>query len=263
MVLQGEAEPTEIRYRHGFTLIELLVVIAIISILASILFPVFSQAREKARAICCLSNMKQIATATTMYEQDYDETLFFRGSTAAEVMRTPIANSTNAARWWNLEMPYIQSSQLFACPSDPLPTMSPNINGVDDVKRSYIANTAPEGLSDSQVDAPAETIVVTEKTDTIGVPATANMSSWIGAFNGEMSLNPALNGVATRHHNGMNCSFFDGHAKWMRLEAVVASRQLSGCQLMHDYPTTTLCDASVPGCTSTGSNNICNAFIPY
>jgi prepilin-type N-terminal cleavage/methylation domain-containing protein len=61
------------RDAHGFTLIELLVVIAIIAILAAILFPVFAQAREKARQTMCLSNMKQMGTATMMYVQDYDE----------------------------------------------------------------------------------------------------------------------------------------------------------------------------------------------
>src|SRR5947209_17461370 len=61
--------------RRGFTLIELLVVIAIIAILAAILFPVFAQAREQARRSVCLSNTKQIATATIMYAQDYDETM--------------------------------------------------------------------------------------------------------------------------------------------------------------------------------------------
>src|SRR5579862_6261554 len=60
--------------RYGFTLIELLVVIAIIAILASILFPVFAQAREKARQSSCASNMKQIALATIAYVQDYDGT---------------------------------------------------------------------------------------------------------------------------------------------------------------------------------------------
>src|SRR6266480_2088355 len=60
---------------HAFTLIELLVVIAIIAILAAILFPVFAQAREKARAISCISNLKQLGTAAKMYEQDYDETV--------------------------------------------------------------------------------------------------------------------------------------------------------------------------------------------
>jgi len=64
------------RTHRGFTLIELLVVIAIIAILAAILFPVFAQAREKARTISCLSNTKQIGLACMMYVQDYDETFF-------------------------------------------------------------------------------------------------------------------------------------------------------------------------------------------
>src|SRR5438094_6595090 len=63
---------------RGFTLIELLVVIAIIAILAAILFPVFARAREQARKATCASNMKQIATGTLMYAQDYDE--LFPGS---------------------------------------------------------------------------------------------------------------------------------------------------------------------------------------
>src|SRR5689334_16037020 len=62
------------RSTHAFTLIELLVVIAIIAILAAILFPVFAQAREKARAISCVSNLKQMGLAAIMYAQDYDET---------------------------------------------------------------------------------------------------------------------------------------------------------------------------------------------
>ena len=59
--------------RHAFTLIELLVVIAIIAILAAILFPVFANAREKAREVSCISNLRQIGTAVRMYVQDYDE----------------------------------------------------------------------------------------------------------------------------------------------------------------------------------------------
>jgi prepilin-type N-terminal cleavage/methylation domain-containing protein len=59
--------------KRGFTLIELLVVIAIIAILAAILFPVFAQAREKARAVSCLSNMRQVGMGVKMYSQDNDE----------------------------------------------------------------------------------------------------------------------------------------------------------------------------------------------
>jgi len=86
----------------GFTLIELLVVIAIIAILAAILFPVFAQARAKARAISCLSNLKQIGTAVNMYVQDFDETLppgWTHGPTDAQ----------NGNQMWRMSLrPYIQ-----------------------------------------------------------------------------------------------------------------------------------------------------------
>src|SRR5438876_843627 len=80
LVIPGCAGPHErrcsmnIRKPTGFTLIELLVVIAIIAILAAILFPVFAQARDKARGAACHSNAKQQALAIHMYAQDYDET---------------------------------------------------------------------------------------------------------------------------------------------------------------------------------------------
>src|SRR5437762_4120123 len=66
-----------LRRRVGFTLIELLVVIAIIAILAAILFPVFAQARSKARQATCISNLKQLGNAMLMYVQDFDETFPF------------------------------------------------------------------------------------------------------------------------------------------------------------------------------------------
>jgi len=87
--------------RHGFTLIELLVVIAIIAILAAILFPVFAQAREKARQTSCLSNLKQIGLSTMMYVQDYDETFPPREDWGADP-NPPIGP------WWILVNPYIK-----------------------------------------------------------------------------------------------------------------------------------------------------------
>ena len=94
----------------GFTLIELLVVIAIIAILAAILFPVFAQAREKARATSCLSNVKQLTTSWLMYVQDYDETM------------PPIADSlaiaANQQKWTALLLkPYFKSWTIWVCPS--------------------------------------------------------------------------------------------------------------------------------------------------
>jgi prepilin-type N-terminal cleavage/methylation domain-containing protein len=78
--------------RRGFTLIELLVVIAIIAILAAILFPVFAQAREKARQTQCLNNTKQIGLAFQMYCQDFDE--------RTPQNRIPIASrQIEGARW--------------------------------------------------------------------------------------------------------------------------------------------------------------------
>src|SRR5436305_5829833 len=84
------------KQNRAFTLIELLVVIAIIAILAAILFPVFAQAREKARSISCLSNTKQLGLAVMMYVQDYDET-FPLAFSAASLGATPTTYLVNWA----------------------------------------------------------------------------------------------------------------------------------------------------------------------
>jgi prepilin-type N-terminal cleavage/methylation domain-containing protein/prepilin-type processing-associated H-X9-DG protein len=101
--------------RSGFTLIELLVVIAIIAILAAILFPVFAQAREKARTTSCLSNCKQIGTAVQMYAQDYDENLPYSGVYGAN---HPLYKQGYLWGFWAVLLdPYIKSRNLWVCPS--------------------------------------------------------------------------------------------------------------------------------------------------
>jgi prepilin-type N-terminal cleavage/methylation domain-containing protein/prepilin-type processing-associated H-X9-DG protein len=104
--------------RRGFTLIELLVVIAIIAILAAILFPVFAQAREKARQAACLSNCKQIGTAVQMYAQDYDETLPGAGPDWPGNNKHPVFKAGYGwAMWVILLDPYIKGRNLWICPS--------------------------------------------------------------------------------------------------------------------------------------------------
>ena len=100
-------------FRVGFTLIELLVVIAIIAILAAILFPVFSQARDKARQAACTSNLKQVGLALLQYAQDYDG--FFPAAYAYPFCWD------NCPRliWADYCQPYIKNTQIFACPSTP------------------------------------------------------------------------------------------------------------------------------------------------
>jgi prepilin-type N-terminal cleavage/methylation domain-containing protein/prepilin-type processing-associated H-X9-DG protein len=102
--------------QSGFTLIELLVVIAIIAILAAILFPVFAQARAAARKTTCVSNLKNLALAQSMYVQDYDERIckWDSGGTSNDSWAQP-----QGAGWWMNEIyPYIKNLGIYACPND-------------------------------------------------------------------------------------------------------------------------------------------------
>jgi prepilin-type N-terminal cleavage/methylation domain-containing protein/prepilin-type processing-associated H-X9-DG protein len=144
------------RTHSGFTLIELLVVIAIIAILASILFPVFAQAREKARQASCLSNSKQLGTALLMYVQDYDEEF---PSGRYDPTNPNVADYGKG--WAGQIYPYTKNAQILKCPDDS--TSQTAFNGVTLYPVSYIYNyNVATHAALASLAAPANTVVLAE-----------------------------------------------------------------------------------------------------
>ncbi len=157
-------QPLRRHRRPGFTLIELLVVIAIIAILAAILFPVFAQAREQARAAGCASNMRQLAMGVQMYVQDADETL---------PMVTNYAAPLNAPDrvWMGSVAPYVKNTGILICPSAVNARPALDWNGRSWLPIGYNSTTGydPTGvegptrvLSIAGMDEPARTVLFAE-----------------------------------------------------------------------------------------------------
>ncbi|MCS6949238.1 MAG: DUF1559 domain-containing protein [bacterium] len=223
--------------RRAFTLIELLVVIAIIAILAAILFPVFAQARAKARQTACLSNLRQIALATALYAQDYEAFPAFSYVTAGQQIR-----------WYNLLEPYTRSQALFTCPS--LPHLKFGRNMGYGYNYQYLGNSRVNcynvPVTESQIEAPAFTIAVADSQGT-GTrpcdnddPTDADYMNLECLGNHGYSIDPPVlppckagggpnryssggtpgfrSPVHPRHNGGANIAFVDGHAKWMRVD---------------------------------------------
>ena len=177
--------------KSAFTLIELLVVIAIIAILAAILFPVFAQARDKARSASCLSNEKQIGLGLMMYVQDYDETFPTAYRYKNNTETTNGGSAGGYVHYTAMVQPYVKNTQIWVCPSDPnkgiRPDNAPCADWLDvttlgceaQVPRlSYIPNSAilprkrgpqdaPSVVSAAAVDAPADTIAIAEMTSNL------------------------------------------------------------------------------------------------
>jgi len=103
--------------QRGFTLIELLVVIAIIAILAAILFPVFAQARAKARQASCTSNVKQLSLGFMMYVQDYDENFPYWNWGNSNGLSGTVTRNHFESFWINAIYPYVKNGGVYACPS--------------------------------------------------------------------------------------------------------------------------------------------------
>ncbi len=256
--------------RGGFTLIELLVVIAIIAILAAILFPVFARARENARRTSCMSNMKQLGLAFMQYAQDYDE-------------RMPVGHPGTVGGveyfggngWSGGIFPYTKSVQLYSCPSDA------SNNTARPVKASYAFNLAlPRsyggypGMSGlASMNAVSRTILLSEVLNGSFNPATDapfGGNAYSPAGDGlpgyhfqpvgyqyatgylKNSPNPPGSGAYStwpngRHLDGSNYAFADGHAKWLKPNAVSAGLAA---------PNPTAAPNGCPGCANGGIQNI-------
>jgi prepilin-type N-terminal cleavage/methylation domain-containing protein len=224
--------------QRGFTLIELLVVIAIIAILAAILFPVFAQARERARMISCLSNARQQGTALRMYSQDNDEIY-------PAIVFYADDNGNDIYVWRNVVYPYMKNKGILACPSNPnsrtqgpgkLPvttdgdgfdpmhnaegwSLEPDLTmpggyGMNSCAASWLPlraswdTGATPPLSDAKITRPADTIAIGEEA-----------SGWSDVnvnwpFGGPCKWPFAhISGCPGNVRGPINCIFWDGHAK--------------------------------------------------
>jgi prepilin-type N-terminal cleavage/methylation domain-containing protein/prepilin-type processing-associated H-X9-DG protein len=251
--------------KSGFTLIELLIVIAIIALLAAILFPVFSRARESARRTSCASNLKQMALGIAQYTQDYDERFpphRRNGTDQYIVIATgaPVAScsSTSATcvriSWPDLIFPYVKSAQIFNDPSNKnsyfdscrfadgsictepgaasllkpwtytgalassLDRNGGTRSGRDGMMYGIDLNVSSDGTSTppthslAEINYPSEKLLVSESTRLwVDVPSSGSCGS-----------------VMSRHFNGVNAAFVDGHVKWIKWDDVCGDETAAG-----------------------------------
>jgi len=207
----------------AFTLIELLIVITILAILAALLFPVFTAAREKARTVTCGHQLRQIGLAMTLYAQDHDgvNVPYYCWLSA----QPPVV-----VYWEVMVLPYAKDERVFICPEVPHRDVlwhplrnrfnhyyGMNLVGRDPPLSSDFAGnlslSSDSGVDDSDVESPSGTIWTVDATlNRVNYdPDDANMGQNAASV-------PSYNvpRVAKRHSAGVNALFVDGHAKWLR-----------------------------------------------
>ncbi|MBQ7256948.1 MAG: prepilin-type N-terminal cleavage/methylation domain-containing protein [Abditibacteriota bacterium] len=226
-----------ITIKKGFTLIELLVVIAIIAILAAILFPVFAQAREKARQANCLSNLKQIGTAIVMYASDNHETYNVSYNGYNENYHPTNYVDYPRCYYNSILYPYTKSWQIYYCPSSWI-----SYNKADDENTqilnglggNYCVNADVFGIQhdpnqwipakkEAQIKSPSNVVAIYEACVwEMNDSAWANSGAYQCYLPGQglagVTPNSALTGEALndfnngRHNEGLNLCYCDGHA---------------------------------------------------
>ncbi len=247
--------------KSAFTLIELLVVIAIIAILAAILFPVFAQAREKARQTSCLSNMKQVGLGMLMYAQDYDENYPRADYWLPTGTPSPInpratggfALRINHYKWQAWVIPYIKNSQVFQCPSRTRDQVAWDVNGeykgdgyamnLSISGRPFIGGENPSfiGGTLAGIQAPADTMVFMELPNQVGFSyITSSSTVYPAALRESWAAYLMPGGVPLKatapHSDGFTLAYADGHAKYMNVRAF-----LNNCPTSAQY--------TMPACT--------------
>ena len=225
------------RHKGAFTLIELLVVIAIIAILAAILFPVFAQAREKARQASCLSNEHQLGLGFLQYLQDYDETLpsagactntqgqtgfwlywdNFDGSNKTKTTYVPSKGSL---------YPYVKNSQVYVCPSDTSGQLdSYSMNALITKDENGACANDHFGYKYASLTTPASTIMISEENDGYSNGATG-VTPKGGTDDGYET--PGGNLPSPRHSGGSCYVLSDGHSKWYKPSQVDYNKEYLG-----------------------------------
>lgn len=207
------------RVTRAFTLIELLVVIAVIALLAALLFPVFAQARAKARQTVCISNLRQIGLAVEQYASDHDDTLM-----PGTLLPAPGASGNpQYAGWAGLCNTYARALGIFRCPASAASNADSSTPPRSLVSYFFNLNLAgveaPAGMPRAQLSAPSATILVAETSE--GLPGI-----YVPFGQPEEAVSPFANSFvafvpsASRHQGGRCFLLADGHVKWLRAEAV-------------------------------------------